>query len=54
MMRFNKEKDELLIEAVKSFNAVYDKSDKNHKNNIYKHQCWEKISDAKQPMPCCS
>ncbi|CAH1972642.1 unnamed protein product [Acanthoscelides obtectus] len=40
-----REKDELLIELVKSNRSIYDASDKNYKNNIEKDKCWEKISE---------
>ncbi|CAG4994838.1 unnamed protein product [Parnassius apollo] len=46
MANFNKEKDELLIETVKCYIAIYNKGDKEHKNNVYKHQCWEKICEV--------
>ncbi|XP_056640632.1 uncharacterized protein LOC130447692 isoform X2 [Diorhabda sublineata] len=45
MSKFDKEKDELLIESVQCYCALYNKSDKEYKNNIYKHKCWEKISE---------
>ncbi|CAH0584136.1 unnamed protein product [Chrysodeixis includens] len=54
MAKFDKEKDELLIESVQSYNALYNKSDKDHKNYIHKHKCWEKVSDVVgMPIPEC-
>ncbi|KAL1516110.1 hypothetical protein ABEB36_000033 [Hypothenemus hampei] len=44
MNKFSKDKDELLIELVKSHAPLFDVSHKNYKNNIIKHKCWEEIS----------
>ena len=46
MDKFNKEKDELLIELVKCNSILYDAQDKNYKNNNLKHKVWENISET--------
>ncbi|KAL4710801.1 hypothetical protein ACJJTC_009350 [Scirpophaga incertulas] len=44
MAKYDKETNQLLIEQVQSYPAIYDKNDKEHRNYYHKYKCWENIS----------